>query len=201
MPQTLKPAPGEKYTLRRKVVKLLGAGFHIYGPNGEVVAYCKQRAFRLREALTVYTDDSESNVLLRIGTQQIIDFGASYQVTLASGDVIGSMRRRGMKSFLRDEWMVFDESGKHVASLMEDSGALAIMRRVVDNASWLMPQTFHLRRAGDGEKAAPIVTYRTHFNPFVYRLGVAVHSPDEVVDDLMILALACLIGAIEGRQG
>lgn len=201
MPQTLKPGQGEKYTLRRKVFKLFGAGFHIYGPNGEVVAYCKQKAFRLREALTVYTDDSESNVLMRIGTQQIIDFGAAYQVTLASGDVIGSMRRRGMKSFLRDEWMVFDESGKHVAGLIEDSGMLAIVRRVMDNASWLMPQTFHLRRAGDREEAAPIATFRTHFNPFVYRLGVAVHTPDEVVDDLMILALACLIGAIEGRQG
>jgi len=201
MPKTLQPGQGEKYTLRRKVFKLFGAGFHIYGPGGKVVAYCKQRAFRLREALTVFTDDSETTVLMRIGTQQIIDFGAAYQVTLASGDVIGSMRRRGMRSLLRDEWMVFDESGKHVAGLIEDSGMLAMMRRVLENASWLMPQTFHLRRAGDAETATPIATFRTHFNPFVYRLGVAVHTPDEVVDDLMILALACLIGAIEGRQG
>lgn len=201
MPTTLMPDAGERYTLRRKVFKLFGAGFHIYGPDGNVVAYCKQKAFKLREALTVYTDDSETTVLMRIGTRNIIDFGASYEVTLASGEVIGSMRRKGMKSILRDEWLVFDGRGTQVATLREDSGSKAIFRRLLGEYAWLIPEQFHLYRANAPDGAPALATYRTHFNPFIYRLGIAVHTPDEVVDDLIVLALACLVGAIEGRQG
>ncbi len=36
------------YRLRRKVLKLFGASFHVY--DGErVVAFCSQKAFKLRE--------------------------------------------------------------------------------------------------------------------------------------------------------
>ena len=43
---------------------------------------------------------------------------------------------------------------------------------------------------------------RQHFNPFVFRLGVSVadQADDAGMDDLFILAMGCVIAAIEGRQ-
>lgn len=50
----------------------------------------------------------------------------------------------------------------------------------------------------DGREVA---RYRQHFNPFVFRLGVAPGpGDDEEFDDLIVLAVGCLIAAIEGRQ-
>ena len=60
-----------------------------------------------------------------------------------------------------------------------------------------MPQRFEVFRESDG---AHVATLRQHFNLFIYRLGVAVHQDDEMLDDLMLLGATCLIAAIEGRQ-
>lgn len=190
------PAAGERYTIRRQIFKLLGAGFHVYDASGRVVGYCRQRAFKLKEDLRIYTDESRSTELLSIGARSVIDFGATYDVRLPGGDVIGSFRRKGLKSLVRDEWLVLDEAGREVAVLREDSGTLALLRRVLDLAALFLPQRFTLVGAG----GAPLATYRQHFNPFVYRLGVAIHAEDEIVDDLMVLAFGCLIAVIEGRQ-
>lgn len=194
----IKAAPGEKYTVRRKVLKILGAAFHVYDAQGGLVGYCKQKAFKLREDIRLYTDENCQTELLVLRARQVIDFGATYDVTTPAGDTIASLRRKGMKSsFVRDEWLVLDENAEQVAMIREQGSISPIARRYVDNIAWLLPQKFEVTR---GEGTPPIATLRQHFSPFVYRLGVAVHSDDPVLDELMLIGAACLIAAIEGRQ-
>lgn len=189
--------PGESYTIRRKVLKLLGAAFHIYNPDGQIVGYCKQKAFKLKEDIRIYTGEDCKEELVIIKARSIIDFGATYDVTLPGGASLGSLRRKGLTStFLRDSWMVFDEGGRHIANLKEDSGLLALARRFIEYVSILCPEKFTLSRT-DGTE---IARFRQHFNPFVYRLSIAVLRDDTELDDLVILATGCLITAIEGRQ-
>jgi hypothetical protein len=195
------PGPGEKYTVRRQVFKLFGAGFHIYGPDGAMVAYCKQKAFRLKEDMRVYTDDSESQLLLRIAARSIIDFGATYDILTPTDEKIGSLRRKGLTSWLfRDSWLVFDEREVQVGTLREDSGSLAILRRMIELAALFIPQKFVLARGTDPATGTPIATLRTHFNPFIYRMGVTMHQDDPEFHELFVLGVCCLIAAIEGRQ-
>ena len=77
--------PGEMYTIRRQVLKLLGAAFHLYNPAGEVVGYCKQAALKLKEDIRVYTDESCAQELLTIKARSIIDFSATYDIALSDG--------------------------------------------------------------------------------------------------------------------
>lgn len=194
-----KPAPGERYTIRRKVFSVLGAKFHVYDEHNSIVAFCQQKAFKLREDIRLYTDESRSEELLVLKARQVIDFGVTLDVTLPSGDSLGSLRRKGMKSsFVRDEWMVFDAGGRQVAALRELGGFSAFARRYIDNASIFLPQRYSLIRSGDG---AEIAQFRQHFNLFVYRLGVSFIREDEHLDELLVLAMGCLIAAIEGREG
>lgn len=189
--------PGEQYTIRRKVLKLFGAAFHVYGPDGGVVAFCKQKAFKLREDIRLYTDESCSTELMVIKARSVIDFSATYDLTTADGQAVASMRRKGLAStFFRDSWLVFDPSGKQIGEFKEDSGTLAFLRRYIELMSLLIPQQFTLT-SGSGQV---IANYRTHFNPFVYRLSIAVQADDPLMDDLVILAAGSLIAAIEGRQ-
>lgn len=189
--------PGESYVIRRKVLKVFGAAFHVYDPRGQVVGYCRQKAFKLKEDLRIYTDESCTTELVVIKARSIIDFGATYDVTLADGSSLGTLRRKGMTStFLRDTWLVFDPANRQVATLREDGGLASFMRRWVDWVSVFWPEQFTLARV-DG---TGIARYRRHFNLFVYRLSVSVLMDDPQVDDLVILAAGCLIAAIEGRQ-
>lgn len=189
--------PGESYTIRRKVFKVFGAAFHIYDPHGGLVGYCKQKAFKLREDIRIFTDETCTTELVVIKARNIIDFGATFDITLADGTSLGSFRRKGMAStFLRDSWLAFGPDGREIADLREDGVLLAFARRWIEWVSLLSPEKFTLRRAGGEE----IAKFRQHFNPFMYRLSVTVLKDDPEIDDLMVLAAGCLITAIEGRQ-
>jgi uncharacterized protein YxjI len=188
---------GERYTIRQKIFKIFGDSFHIYGEDGELVGYCRMKALRLREDLRFYTDESRETELFSMRARSILDFSTTYDVAFPSGEGLGSLRRKGMRSILRDEWMLFDEAGLQIGRVIEDSSGAAMVRRVVPLMAMLMPQRFHLEDADGGV----VAVFRTHFNPFVYRLGVRVLRDDNQIDDLLILASACLIAAIEGRQG
>ena len=189
--------PGEKFLIRRKFFKLFGAGFHVYDDKGSLVAYCKQKAFKLREDLRIYTDDTLQKELLRISTNQIIDWSATYTVTAGEGNVIGSFKRAGMKSaFLRDEWAVFNPQGQQIAMLKEESAFKAFIRRWVNDLAVFFPQSFMIT-SPTGQQLGHM---RQRFNPFIYKLGIAFPDPDDAIDDLLILALGCIVSAIEGRQ-
>ncbi len=192
--------PGESYTIRRKVLKIFGAAFHIYDPQGGLVGYCKQKAFKLKEDIRIFTDESCSSELVAIKARSMIDFGANYDVSAggsAGSGVLGTFRRKGLRStFFRDHWLVVNAAGTQIAEMVEEGGFLAFARRYIDLISFLSPQKFVLKKM-DGTVVA---RYRQHFNIFVYRLSVAVEKDDPELDDLLILAGGCLICAIEGRQ-
>jgi uncharacterized protein YxjI len=193
-----KPATGERYTVRRKILTVLGAKFHVFDEQGQVVAFCHQKAFKLREDIRLYTDESMSETLLLLRARSIIDFGVTLDVVLPDGSSLGSMRRKGMRSaFVRDEWQIFDPSDRRVATLSELGSFAPFARRFIDNAAVFLPQKFSMVRESDG---AEIARYRQHFHPLVYRLGISPIREDEHLDDLLILAAGCLIAAIEGRQ-
>lgn len=189
--------PGEQYVIRRKVLKIFGAAFHVYAPDGSLVAFCKQKAFKLKEDIRLFADEECTQPLLVIAARSILDFSTTYDVTLPTGEVVGSLRRKGMSStFIRDTWLVFNAANAQIATLREDSGWLGFARRYIDLVSLLVPQKFQLT-AADGRV---IASFRTHFNLFVYRLSITIHADDPQLDDLVILAAGCLVAAIEGRQ-
>lgn len=187
--------PAEQYTIRRQVFRLFGAGFHIYDSQSAIVGYCEQRAFKLREDIRLYRTEAKTDLLMRIAARQIIDFGATYDVFDANDQHVGSLRRKGISSLFRDSWLVFDQQNQQIAQLQEDSGLLSFVRRVSD-LGFFFPQSFTLQ-AGDGTSLA---TYRTHFNPFIYRLGIAIHPGASTFDPNLLLATGVLIASIEGRQ-
>lgn len=182
-----------EYTIRRKILTLLGAKFHVYDESGNLVGFCKQKAFKLKEDIRVYTDESMADERLVISARKAIDFSAAYDVVDSrEGSKLGALRRKGMKSLLRDEWQLLDENDEEVGLIQEDSTALALVRRFRSN---LVPQK-HVLRDYDGDQLA---IFRTHFNPFVHRMTVTV-LPDCPVHPLMILGAGILLAAIEGRQ-
>ena len=181
------------YLIRRKVFKLFGADFHIYDPAGRLIGFSHQKAFKLKEDIRVYVDESMQQELLIIKARQIIDFSACYDVFDASSNLwLGTWQRKGFSSILRDHWVLFAPNGGQIGEIKEDSAALAIIRRFVTN--WI-PQDYFLAD-GNSVQAA---TYSQCFNPFVFKLKVRL-SPDCQFNPYLVLAGGILLAAIEGRQ-
>lgn len=188
-----------RYIIKRQLLRLFGAGFEIEDPSGAMVGFCKQKSFRLREDIRIFTDTSRTRELLSIQARSILDFSTTYDVRLPDGLSLGSFRRKGISStFLRDSWLIFDENGVEIGTLQEDSTKMGLVRRFLPLGNVLFPQRFEVRSLR--RPAEPVATIRQHFNLLFYRLSVDIHHEDEQFDDLLILAAACLIAAIEGRQ-
>jgi hypothetical protein len=182
------------YLVRKKVFQIFGGAFHIYDPSGEVAFYSKLKAFKLKEDIRLYTGEDMRTEALIIQARSVIDFSAVYDVyDPATNEHVGALKRKGLKSILKDEWMFLDSSDREIGLLKEDSMVLALVRRFLTN---LVPQTFI------GEiNGVPSCEMKQRFNPFILKLDVD-FSMDAagLLDKRLGLAAAVLLCAIEGRQ-
>ena len=73
---------------------------------GDLIAYVRQKMFKLKEAVTVYSDRDQQRPVYRIAADRVIDFSAQYHIEEASGRQIGVVRRRGMRSIWRAHYEI-----------------------------------------------------------------------------------------------
>ena len=187
----------DQYYIRKKLIKVLGSSFHIYDSEDNLILFSSQKAFKLKEDIRVFSDESMSSERLVVKARSIIDFGAAYDVVDSeSGEKLGAFRRKGLKSILKDTWELLDNDDNPVGKLQEDSGCLALVRRFGGGLLSLIPQSFFLEI--DGKRA---VTYSQRFNPVIFKMDVNLEKGSrELLDPRLALAGAILLVAVEGRQ-
>jgi len=183
------------YLLKRQAIALTGK-FRFYDPAGRLVMFSEQKMFRLREDIRVYDAEDKSHEVLSIKARQIMDFSAAYDVVDTDmNQKVGVLRRKGLRSLLRDEWEVLDANDRVIGQLFEDSVPLALLRRLL-LGSWL-PQNYDLTM--DGTRVADL---RQNFNLFRYELNLD-FSMDTIhrLDRRVGIAAGILLAAVEGREG
>ena len=180
-----------QYLFRRKVFKLFGGAFHVYDENGNVLFYSKQKAFKLKEDFRIYSDESQTQELLTIKTPQILDIGATYNVQdVTTGEAVGALRRKGLKSIFKDEWIILSKEGKEIGTLTETSLIAALLSRAIS----LIPQTYVV--LANNREVAKI---KQHFNPFVLKYTMTIVD-ETSVDPRLLIAAGILLAGIERRQ-
>jgi uncharacterized protein YxjI len=188
------PFQSNQFTLRKQVLALTGV-FRVYDQNEQVIAYSRQKMFKLREDIRVYTDESQSQEVLYIQARNIIDFSAAYDVyDSLEGVLVGTLRRRGMKSILRDTWDILAPGDRPIAEMMEDSVNYALLRRFL--LGRLLPQNYDVLM---GEQK--VMDLRQQFNIFRYILELDFSGETiQRLDHRLGIAAGILLGIIEGKQ-
>ena len=182
------------YLLKRQAIALTGK-FRFYDPAGRLVMFSEQKMFRLREDIRVYDSEDKSREVLSVKARQIMDFSAAYDVVdTEMNQKVGVLRRKGLRSILRDEWEVLDANDRTIGQLFEDSIPLALLRRLL-LGSWL-PQNYDLTV---GETR--VADLKQNFNPFRYELNLD-FSMDMThrLDRRVGIAAGILLAAVEGKQ-
>lgn len=183
-----------QYLVRKKVIKVLGDAFHIYDPQGGLAFYVKQKAFKLKEDIRIYSSEDMREEVLVIKARSRIDFSATYDVFDSyTNELIGSFRRKGMKSILKDEWVILDNQEREIGLITEDSMLLAVIRRVLSN---LVPQTYE-GTIGQNN----VFTFKQRINPFVQKIELDFSMDHSLLLDRRLgIAASVLLSAVEGRQ-
>lgn len=184
----------DRFVARRNFFNFLGLTCRLLSLSGGLLYFVKMKAFKLKEDISVFTDASQREAALNIKARQIMDFSAAYNVTdTQSGETVGALKRKGLKSILRDEWEFWDPNDQVVAVIKEDSMALALLRRFLSN---LIPQSYSIfmddRQIG---------SFTGTWNPFIVKFDVDFQGdPERRLDRRLGVAAAVLLMCIEGKQ-
>ena len=186
------------YLFRRKIFQFLGAAFHIYDPAGNIAFYSKMKAFKLKEDIRVYTGEDMKTEVLVITARKILDFSSAYDVVdpTANNTKVGALKRKGLKSIIKDEWVFMDANDQEIGLIKEDSLVLALARRYVPYVGLVCPQKYQ------GDIGGTLVcTFKQNFNPFVMKITLDFsQDTSRSLDRRLGIAGAILLCAIERKQ-
>src|SRR3954468_1810140 len=105
----------------------LGNQGSVSDSTGNVIFFVKQKAFKLREAITVFTDTTQSTPLCTITTKKIIDFSAQYHFANMQGEPLGSVKRAGARSLWKADYTTLDNDGAPVMKINEENGWIKVL--------------------------------------------------------------------------
>jgi uncharacterized protein YxjI len=176
------------YTIKRKFWSFLERVFRVWTGDGQLIMYIQHPIFRLREEFMIYEDEGQTRPLLRVKSKQVVAINFAYEITEASsGRVLGTVRKQGLRSIVRDKFILLDAADREIG-YAEEQGA-SILRRFFP---WLTSK--HAIFVNGSQVAFIEQVFRFFTKEFTVDL-----QPSEV-DPRFVLAVALLALMAEARR-
>ena len=176
--------------------KLLAIASQIYvrDANGQLIGYVKQKLFKLKEAINVFSDEGQTNLIYTIKADRIIDFSAKYNFSDSSGRMLGSIRRKGMRSLFNAHDLIFDENENQTMEIHEENGWVKVVDALIGElpiigmfTGYFFNPSYIVSRM-DGTQVARLKK-QPAFMEGVFELQPLVQIPAEVEAELLLSVL------------
>ena len=105
--------------------------------TGQLISYVKQRAFRLKEDVTIFADESQTRPLFHMKANQIFDIGATYRVSTADGRSLGALRQRGMRTLWSATYDILDDNGSAIGLIHEEDPWVKVIDGLIGGIPFL----------------------------------------------------------------
>ncbi len=113
-------------------ITTLSSDFNITDRNGNYVAYVRQKMFKLKEDVAVFSDETRSKELFRIKADRWLDFNASYSLNdVVNMKKYGRLARKGMRSIWKSTYDIVDENDVVKFTITEDNAWVKIWDNLV----------------------------------------------------------------------
>jgi hypothetical protein len=90
--------------------------------TGQQVAFVHQKAFKLKEDIRIYSDESKSREIYRIGADKILDISAKYNFTDATNNQsLGYVQPKALRSIWRSTYVIYGVNGSPLYHVKEDN--------------------------------------------------------------------------------
>jgi uncharacterized protein YxjI len=184
----------QAHLIVRQRIRLMVNQYEVHAVNSDgqeagILAFAQQKRLAFKEQVTLYTDDTKQTPLLGFKARQVIDLGATYDVTDAHGQPIGLFRKNFAASLLRSSWVV-EQPGYGEIAGQERNQWVAILRRFVDYLSWL---PYHFDFTIQGRPAFSVV------RKWGLRDTYQVSIHDQYLDRRLVVAMAVALDALQSR--
>jgi hypothetical protein len=185
------------YRIRKKTLTV-GNKYWIEDYNGNVLGFSKQKLFKLKEDIRVYSDESMSQELFRIGQQQIMDMWGNFGVIDShTNAILGYIKRKALMSgFVKDEWDIFNAANQQIGRIYEETGRGLARKYTPFGVGKLIPEKTTLELYG-----RPVAEINQKFKIIgdIWELNCQYVPPE--LDRRILLSCILLMGMIErGRK-
>ena len=189
-------APRTKLRVQRQFMQLIGTNIRTFDANDQLICFAKAKAFKLREEITFYKDETKTTPLFTAKARNIIDFSPTFDMFDPSGVLFGSLKREGMMStFAQDHWFILDKDGQQIGDIIEDSLMLGVIRRHIELVAYFIPQTYSVKFG-----AVEIAEITQRKNPFLVKYDYEIDTEVWQKNELLCLAISSLLAVVEARQ-
>jgi len=176
------------YVIRRKFWSMFERVFRVFTGDGQLIMYIQHPLLKLREEFMVYADEAKTQPLLKIKSRQVIAINFSYDVSDAqTGQLLGSVQKQGLRSLVRDKFIMLDPLGAEIG-YAEEQGA-SLLRRFFP----LLPSR-HAIFVGSHQVASIKQLFRFFTKEFT------VDTQPSTIDPRFVLAVALLALMAEARR-
>ena len=190
-------------TLRFKILAI-ARQLSVRDSDGRLLMYVKQKAFKLKEAITVFADEAQTQPLYRIAADRIIDFSATYTISDEQGTEIGAIRQKGARSLWRSHYEIVRD-GELVFTATEENPWSKVANTLFEGiplVGALSGYVFHPSYRISTNTGQGVVRIRKQgaFLESLFdidRLGAAISAEDE---RLMLIGTVTMI-LLERRRG
>lgn len=118
------------YIIKRRFWSMFERVFRVFTGDGQLFMYIQHPLLRLREEFMVYADEAQTRPLLRVKSKQMIAINFSFDIVdAASGELLGTVQKKGLRSILRDKFILLDPTGAEMG-YAEEQGA-SVLRRFI----------------------------------------------------------------------
>ncbi|OYW75330.1 MAG: hypothetical protein B7Z37_13530 [Verrucomicrobia bacterium 12-59-8] len=174
--------------------------------DGQTLCYVKQKFFRLREKVEVFTDDTMQTLLATIEADRIIDWSASYTFRAPDGRVLGSVGRRGMKSLWRAHYDVFAPGAQVPTFVIQECNPFVKLLDglvgeipILGMFTGFMLHPSYIATRGEGGEPVLKLTKQSAF--FEGRFGLTEEGPANEGEQLALLLSFLMMNLLERARG
>ncbi len=162
-------------------IMALAPQIRVLDADGQLRLYVRQKAFKLKEAVNVFADEAQTQLLYTIQADKVFDFNATYRFRDAAGTELGALRSAGMRTIwkahfdiLRGDQVLFTIREQNPWTKVADAflGDIPIIGLL---SNYLFHPAYQVRRAGDDVMVLRIVKQPAMFEG---KFNVELHVPE-----------------------
>lgn len=198
----IEPNQHDAFVVKQKF-SLVVNEYDIELPEGDQVAFVRQKPFAFKEELRFTPDRGIDRTLLTMKARSRFDPTATYDVKGPDGATVGIVRKAFGASLLRSTWVLQSPEGTEIATARERKLWVALVRRAVgfvpyigSVADWLpIPYDFVFFK---GEQELAHFRRRRGSLRDTYDLDLS-QDPGRTLDRRLVLAVAVGLDALQAR--
>jgi uncharacterized protein YxjI len=139
----IKREPTIKYPLKiTGKILAVAPQFSLKDGNGKLMLYVRQKIFTLRDRVSIYRDQAQTDLALTVTADRIFDYNACFDIKESMGPFLGTLERRGTASLWRATYEIYqgtDTRNELLATITEVNPWVKVLDTVAEIVPILGP--------------------------------------------------------------